>query len=124
MKKLSIKWFNKWSKKAKLSNEDLIEAITNLEKGLSTSDLGNYLFKVRVKRENSGKISGFRTIVVYKKSDRAIFVYGFGKNEKENISKTELQYFKKLADDLMALSSEKIEQFIEQKILFDLEVNE
>ncbi len=124
MKKLSIKWFNKWSKKAKLSNEDLIEPITNLEKGLSTSDLGNYLFKVRVKRENSGKSSGFRTIVVYKKSDRAIFVYGFGKNEKENISKTELQYFKKLADDLMALSSEQIEQFIEQKILFDLEVNE
>ena len=124
MKNLSIKWFNKWSKKAKLANEDLLEAITNLEKGLSTSDLGNYLFKIRVKRENSGKSSGFRTIVVYKKNDRAIFVYGFGKNEKENISKTELQYFKKLADDLINLNSEQIEQFIEQKVLFDLEVNE
>ncbi len=124
MKKLSIKWFHKWSKKAKLENDDLLEAITNLEKGLSTSDLGNYLFKIRVKRENSGKSSGFRTIVVYKKDDRAIFVYGFGKNEKENISKTELQYFKKLADDLMALNSEQIEQFIEQKVLFNLEINE
>ena len=123
MKKLSIKWFNKWSKKVKLANEDLLEAITNLEKGLSTSDLGNYLFKIRVKRENSGKSSGFRTIVVYKKNDIAIFVYGFGKNEKENISKTELQYFKKLADDLMVLDLEQIEQFIEQKVLFDLEVN-
>ena len=124
MKKLSIKWFHKWSKKAKLENDDLLEAITNLEKGLSTSDLGNYLFKIRVKRENSGKSSGFRTIVVYKKDDRAIFVYGFGKNEKKNISKTELQYFKKLADDLMALNSEQIEQFIEQKVLFNLEINE
>ncbi len=102
----------------------MFEAITNLEKGLSTSDLGNYLFKIRVKRENSGKSSGFRTIVVYKKDDRAIFVYGFGKNKKENISKTELQYFKKLADDLIALNSEQIEQFLEQKVLFDLEINE
>ena len=85
MKKLSIKWFHKWSKKAKLENDDLLEAITNLEKGLSTSDLGNYLFKIRVKRENSGKSSGFRTIGVYKKDDRAIFVYGIGKNEKKNI---------------------------------------
>lgn len=123
MKKLSIKWFNKWSKKAKFANEDLLKAITNLENGLSTSNLGKYLFKIRVKRENSGKSSGFRTIVVYKRNDRAIFVYGFGKNEKENISKTELQYFKKLADDLMALNSEQIEQFIEQKVLFDLEAN-
>ena len=33
------KWFKKWAKKVKLSNHHLIEAIDNLEKGLSVADL-------------------------------------------------------------------------------------
>jgi hypothetical protein len=36
MKRLSTKWFQKWSKKAKLSNQNLLDAINALEAGLST----------------------------------------------------------------------------------------
>ncbi len=122
MKKLSTKWFKKWSKKIKLTNNDLLVAISDLEDGLSTTDLGSRLFKVRVKKEHSGKSSGFRTIIVYQKDEKAIFLYGFGKNEKENIDKAELQYFKKLGNDL--LDSEELEESIGQKILFDLEEEE
>ena len=121
MKKLSTKWFKKWSKKVKLTNQDLLEAIKNLEDGLSTTDIGNHLFKVRVKREHSGKSSGFRTIILYQENDKAIFLYGFEKNEKPNIDKAELRYFKKLGNDLLALNSAQLEQFLEQKVLFDLE---
>ncbi|MBT3805343.1 MAG: type II toxin-antitoxin system RelE/ParE family toxin [Desulfobacula sp.] len=39
MKRLCTKWFKKWAKKVKLSNHHLIEAIDNLEKGLSVADL-------------------------------------------------------------------------------------
>jgi hypothetical protein len=114
----------KWSKKVKLTNDSLLGAISDLEDGLSTTDLGSHLFKVRVKREHSGKSSGFRTIIVYQENEKTIFLYGFGKNEKENIEKSELQYFKKLGDDLLALNSEQLEESIEQKILFDLEEEE
>ena len=124
MRRLSTKWFKKWSKKVKLANDDLLGAISDLEDGLSTTDLGSHLFKVRVKRENSGKSSGFRTIIVYQENEKAIFLYGFGKNEKENIDKFELQYFKKLGSDLLALNSEQLEESIGQKILFDLEEEE
>jgi len=124
MKKLSTKWFKKWSKKVKLTNDNLLGAIGDLEDGLSTTDLGSHLFKVRVKREHSGKSSGFRTIIVYQENEKAIFLYGFGKNEKENIDKSELQYFKKLGGDLLALNSEQLEESIGQKILFDLEEEE
>lgn len=124
MKILSTKWFKKWSKKANLTNQDLLEAIKNLEGGLSTANLGNHLFKIRVKREHGGKSSGFRTIVVYQENNKAIFLYGFRKNEKENIGKSDLQYFKKFGDDLLALNKNQIQQFVEQKILFDIEVSE
>ena len=87
MKRLLTKWFKKWSKKVKLSNQNLLDVITALEEGLSTADLGHHLFKVRVKREHAGKSSGFRTLILFKADDRAIFLFGFGKNEKENIDK-------------------------------------
>ena len=122
MEKLSTKWFKKWSKKANLSDQNMLEAITNLENSLSVADLGGNLYKVRVKRAGKGKSSGFRTIVVYKKEDRAIFLYGFGKNEKGNIDKSELQYFKKLGKDLLSLNLVQLKQSIEQGILFNLEV--
>ena len=123
MKKLSTKWFAKWARKSGLKNENMLEAIENLENSLSTANLGSCLYKVRVNRPHSGKSSGFRTIIVYKKNDKAIFLYGFGKNEKGNISQTELQYFKKLGKDLMSLNTEQLEKSIEQQILFELEVD-
>ena len=122
VKKLSTKWFKKWAKNTNLSNETLLKAIINLETGLSSSGLGNHLYKVRIKREHSGKSSGFRTIIVYKENDRAIFLYGFGKNEKENIDKVELQYFKKLGNDLLGLTANQLKKYVVQEILFDLEV--
>lgn len=121
MKRLSTKWFKKWSKKVKLNNQHLIDAINNLEKGLSTADLGGHLFKIRVKRKHGGKSSGFRTIIVFKAEDRAIFLFGFAKNEKDNIDKKELQYFKKLGSDLLTLNSEQLEKAISQKVLYNLE---
>ena len=124
MKRLSTKWFKKWSKKVKLDNDDLLGAISDLEDRLSTTNLGSHLYKVRVKREHSGKSSGFRTMIVYQENEKAIFLYGFGKNEKENIDKSELHYFKKLGNDLLALNSDQLEASIRQKILFDLEEEE
>jgi len=124
MKKLSTKWFKKWAKKSKIKDQDLLDTVDNLLKGLSTADLGSNLFKIRVKREHSGKSSGFRTIVVYKENEKVIFLYGFGKNEKDNISKTELLYFKKLGNDFLALDENQIKQLIEAKSLFEIEVIE
>ncbi|MCI5151034.1 MAG: hypothetical protein D3916_16905 [Candidatus Electrothrix sp. MAN1_4] len=122
MKKLCTKWFNKWAKKAKLAPESLLEAVDHLEKGLSAADLGGNLYKVRIQRSGKGKSSGFRTIIVYRRQDKAIFLYGFGKNEKSNIDKTELKYFKKLGNDLIALDTEQITDSLKKQILFDLEV--
>jgi len=51
MDKLVTKWFIKWARKTDLSIVALKEALVNLEKGLSTADLGKSLYKVRVKRE-------------------------------------------------------------------------
>ena len=81
MIRLKTKWFNKWAKKQKISDEKLLESIDNIENNLSSVNLGGGLYKVRVSGENSGKSSSYRTIVVYKALERAVMVYGFKKNE-------------------------------------------
>lgn len=48
------KWFKKWSKKSNLKDQDLIEAVANMEAGLSCSDLGNDLLAL-----NKNKLTYF-----------------------------------------------------------------
>jgi hypothetical protein len=120
MKKLKTKWFNKWAKKQKLSNEKLLLAIADMQNNLSSVHLGGGLYKVRVSSESSGKSAAFRTIVVYKKGDRAVMVYGFMKKEQENLSASELKNFKTLSKDILALSNEALESAIKKEIFIEI----
>lgn len=40
-------------------------------------------------------------------------MYGFSKTEKDNLSKEELKYFKKLAKDLLSIDKNKYKQMIQ-----------
>ncbi len=81
------------------------------------------LFKVRVSKKGSGKSSSFRTIVVYRKDDRVLFVYGFSKNKKENLTRDELIYFKEYAKEILHLSDEEIEFAIKDDKFIELGEN-
>ncbi len=121
MNKLKTKWFSKWASKNKLSSKSLCEAIKNVENELSSVDLGANLFKVRVAREGSGKRSGFRTLLVYRENDRAIFLYGFAKNEQENINGSELAEFKEVGKNLLSLTEVQLQIVVENEELFKIE---
>ncbi len=107
MLKLKTKWFSKWSKKNTIKDKKLLRAMDSISDNLGSVDLGGGLYKARIPREQEGKSGGFRSIVVYRESDKAIFVYGFSKNEKDNLDKEELKYFKKLAKDLFEIDIEE-----------------
>jgi len=123
MQKLKTKWFNKWAKKQKLTDDKLLVSIEDMENNLSTSNLGGGLFKIRVASEGSGKSSSFRTIVVYRKEDRVVMVYGFMKQEQENLSTNELKSFKTLAKDILSLSTDEIEQAVEKSVFVKIGEN-
>lgn len=59
--------------------------------GIFEAGLGQNLFKKRIPRPGGGKRSGFRTIVAFKSSDneKVFFMYGFAKNERDNITEKE-----------------------------------
>ena len=83
-----------------------------IQAGQFEANLGGHIYKKRVRFEGQGKSGSGRTIVCYKKNDKAIFIHGFSKNEKSNLSKKELFALKEFAKILVGLSEEKIKKAI------------
>lgn len=55
------------------------------------------MLKKRIARPGTGKRGGYRTLFTSNRRDRWVFLFGFGKNELENIGDDDLYDFKKLA---------------------------
>jgi hypothetical protein len=63
------------------------------------------LIKQRVARPGQGRSGGYRTLIGYREQMRAVFLFGFAKNEQDNINAEELDTWKTIGRDLNALPS-------------------
>jgi hypothetical protein len=106
------KAFLRFAKKAGIGDAVLCEAIRDAERGLIAADLGGGVIKQRIARPGQGKSGGFRTLIVFRAGARAFFVYGFAKNEMDNIGPDELVALKKLAAALLAYDDRAIARVI------------
>jgi hypothetical protein len=120
MKKLMIKQFTKWVSKQKIPENELMTAISEVQAGVFEANLGGNLYKKRIRFEGQGKSGSGRTIICYKKDDRSIFVHGFAKNEKDNLSPKEFNALKEFAKILIGLSSGEINIAIENGDLIEV----
>lgn len=102
MRIFKTKWTIKFARRERIGDTSLREAIERAERGIIDADLGGGLIKQRVARSGQGRSGGFRMIVVYRRNDRAVFIYGFAKNERENIQPDELETMRELATELLA----------------------
>jgi hypothetical protein len=120
MFKLKTKWFAKWAKKHRVLDETLANAIRDAENNLSTAHLGGGLYKVRVAAKGFGKRSAYRTIIAFRINEKAVFLYGFAKNDQENLSPDELRTLKKLAHDVLALEPDALRRAIDEQIFIPI----
>lgn len=72
-----------------ISDASLVEAVVRAMRGLIDADLGGQIIKQRVARPGQGKRGGFRLLLGFR-PDRAVFLFGFAKNERANIGADEL----------------------------------
>jgi hypothetical protein len=120
MKKLMTKQFTKWVSKQIIPKNELMIAISEVQAGVFEANLGGNLYKKRIRFEGQGKSGSGRTIICYKKDDRSIFVHGFAKNEKDNLSPKEFNALKEFAKILIGLSSGEINIAIENGDLIEV----
>ena len=105
-------WFRRFARDQKITDHALRDAVRRAESGQVDANLGGGVVKQRVARSGRGKSKGFRTVILYRAGERAIFVYGFPKSERENIRKDEKKQFKKMAGYVIELSEEQLNELV------------
>lgn len=83
---------------------------------------GGHVVKKRVGLGGRGKSGGVRTILAFQVKGKAFFLYGFAKNQRDNISDKELQGLKLMAANLLAYDSKALDRAIKAQEL--VEVND
>lgn len=116
--------FSRFARKNGITDEDLCEAVRRLEEGIVDADLGGGVIKQRVARPNEGRSSGFRTIILVCIEERAFFVYGFSKNQRDNIRTDELKGFKELAALFDSYSESQTHEAVTSGALIEVRCNE
>jgi hypothetical protein len=111
------KWMARFVRREKISHASLLEAIIRAEKGLVDADLGGGLIKQRVARKGEGRSGGYRTIVAYRRADRAVFLYGFAKLERDNIGPDELMELRRVGQNWLGASEQTISEALEEEKL-------
>jgi hypothetical protein len=124
MKVFKTKWFSRFARGEGIADASLGEAIQRAEHGSIDADLGGGLIKQRVARKGQGRSGGYRVIVAYRAKGRAVFLYGFAKNERENISPDELAVLRELAKNWLAADAARMQKEIEAGNLEEVEYGE
>ena len=99
--------FARWQAAHRLSDEMLCKAVEEMCKGLVDASLGGELFKKRVAAHAGGKRGGYRTLLSARIGNRCVFLHGFAKSEKANITLEEqkaLRFAGKVCLDLSPLA--------------------
>jgi len=115
------KVFARFANKERISDAALCDAVDRAESGLIAADLGGCIIKQRIGKKGQGKSSGYRVLIAVRVKKRYVFLFGFAKNEKDNISDDELDVLKKYgstwlnADEIVIESALKMDKLIEVK---------
>jgi hypothetical protein len=97
-------WFDKFCRQEGIGDGALCDAIARAGNGLIDADLGGGLLKQRIARVGAGKSGGFRTLIFFRNGSRAVFVFGFAKNDRANLAADEVAAFKRAAKLVLRLS--------------------
>lgn len=120
---LTTKWFARFARREKITDAMLCEAVARAQKGIVDADLGGNVLKQRIARKGEGRSGGYRTILLFRIGERAIFAYGFAKNAQDNIDKAELEAFRSLAAELLEYDEDRIGKALDAGALLEVTCN-
>ena len=112
MRIFKTNWFVRYARHERIGDSSLRHAIERVERGILDANLGCGVIKQRVAREGQGRSGGYRLMVAYRAGDRAVFLYGFAKNERENIGDDGLATLREIAAAWLEANDECLEHAI------------
>ncbi|TPQ31361.1 hypothetical protein C2U70_24235 [Bradyrhizobium guangdongense] len=121
MKIYKLKRVAQFTKRERIADRSLSEAVVRAARGLVDADLGSGLIKQRVAREGQGKSGGYRMLIALRSSRRAIFLFGFAKNETDNIDATQLKTLREAASLWLNADDRYITRAVEEGLLIEVQ---
>lgn len=120
MRLLKRRDFARWQANERLPDATLCKAVREMEEGLIDADLGGFLYKKRVARQGNGKSGGYRTLLSARIGNRYIFLHGFAKSDKTNITKNEKKALQYVGKVFLELSPAALMQALQAGILLEV----
>ncbi len=117
---LMSRGFARTARKLGLTDRALSIAVREIESGLVDARLGGFLLKKRIGIDGRGKSGGLRSIVAHRQADRVVFLYVFGKNERDNITEQEKLALSELGDEYMRLTVDRLNGLISVGTLLEV----
>lgn len=115
--------FNRWCA-TELTDQALRNSVSEMKHGLIDARLGGDVFKKRIAIPGRGKRGGARTLIATHLKDRWFFIFGFNKNERDNISPHELKYLQQLAQDLLSMDDQELKKVLHIGELLEIDYEE
>jgi hypothetical protein len=107
----------RFAERERIADDSLSEAIQRAARGLIDADLGGGIIKQRVARKGQGRSGGYRMLIAYRAGNRAVLLYGFAKNERENIGPDELATLREIGAAWLDADDKLIAKAIKEKAL-------
>jgi len=114
-------WFERFARKERIADASLREAVQRAESGLVDADLGGGVIKQRVARTGQGKSGGYRTLILFRQGDRAIFAFGFAKSAQANISKADLALLRNAASEALEWNVGELDRLVALGTLVEID---
>lgn len=99
---------------------DIYSDAGGMESGLFDADLGGFLYKKRVARPGGGKSGGYRTLLSARMGGRYVFLHGFPKSDKANITQDEKKALQFAGKVLLELSAEALSKALQAGVLLEV----
>ena len=124
MRVYKTKTFARFQRREGLTDAALCAAVADAGAGLIDADLGRGLIKQRVARAGQGKRGGHRTVIAYRKRDRAVFRFGFAKNAKADLKPDEFLDLADIGGDWLKADAGEIRAAFAARELMEVDCGE
>ena len=120
MRIFKTKTLAKFTQQNRIADTSLVAAVDRARRGLIDADLGGNIIKQRVARSGQGKRGGFRLLIGFR-PHRSVFLFGFAKNERENIEDTQLKTLREIAATFLKADDGIIDRALKDGTLIEVE---
>jgi hypothetical protein len=124
MRIFKLKVFARFQRREGIADAALVKAVRDAASGLVDADLGGGLIKQRIARQGAGKSGGYRTVLAYRRGERAVFLHGFAKSMRANIDDDELEVLRRQGAGLLNAAAAAIEIMIADDELTEVDYDE